>query len=80
MRPILYGQWLAWQLTVDHSNGFAKGVEPIEKIASNCILNIEVVIKNRNEVLEEVKNNRTGLIFWTDEYKLDQGNVAAAVY
>ena len=31
-RPTLYGQWLAWQITVDHSIDPADGVEPVEVI------------------------------------------------
>ncbi len=29
-RPTLYGQWLAWQVTIEHSVEPADGVEPVE--------------------------------------------------
>lgn len=58
-RPTLYGQWLAWQITVDHSVDPAEGAEPVEKIASNSFFNTKVIIKNRKEAL---KKDRTGLV------------------
>ncbi len=33
-RPTLYGQWLAWQITTDHSIDPAEGVEPATKLVS----------------------------------------------
>lgn len=51
----------------------------VEKIASNCILNTKVVIKNKNKALKEVKKDRTNLSLQIDGSKLNQDNVAAAV-
>lgn len=31
-RPTIYGQWLAWQITFEHSIDPADGVEPVETI------------------------------------------------
>ncbi len=66
-------------MTVDHSVDPVERVEPVEKVASNSFFTTKVIIKNRNEALEGAKKDRTGLIFWTDGSKLDQGHAAAAL-
>lgn len=78
-RPNLYGQWLAWQITTDHSIDRAEGVEPVTHLASYNSLEPEVIIKSKKEAIEEARKNNPGLILWTDGSKLDQGQVAAAV-
>ena len=77
-RPKLYGQWLAWQITIDHSIDPAEGVEPVEKVSSNGV-KADVIIKFKKEAFEAAKKDRTGLVLWTDGSKLDQGQTAAAV-
>ena len=44
-RPSSYGQWLAWQLTVDHSKDPADGAEPVEKINPELWFQGEITIK-----------------------------------
>ncbi len=61
-RPTLYGQCLAWQITIDHSIDPAEGVEPVEKIESNCLFKADVIIKCKKEALEEARKDRTGLV------------------
>lgn len=78
-RPTLYGQWLAWQITVERSIDPACGVEPVEKIDPELQFKGEVLIKLKKQALEEATKNLTGLVLWTDESKLDQGNTEAAV-
>lgn len=62
-RPKLYGQWLAWQITVDYSIGPAEGVEPVEKIASHSLFKADVITKCKKEALEEARKDRTGLVY-----------------
>ena len=76
-RPTLYGQWLAWQLTTDHSIDPAHGVEPVPFISCDDLIN--VIIRNKEQALKEARKYRAGLIFWIDGSKLDQGNTGAAV-
>lgn len=78
MRPTLYGQWLAWQLTIDHSIDPAKGVEPVE---NNMPVKLfaDVIIQCKKKALGEARKNQPGLVLWTDGSKLDQGQVGAAV-
>lgn len=53
-RPTLYGQWLAWQLTIDHSIGLAKA----EKKKSNYLLMVNITNKCTKEALEEARKVR----------------------
>lgn len=78
-RPKLYGQWLAWQLTTEHSIDPAHGVEPVPITSTDFCFKGKVIIENREQALHEATKNRTGLIFWTDGSKLDQSNAGAAV-
>ena len=78
-RPTLYGQWLAWQITVDHSIDPADGVEPVKKMRSGKSFKADVIVRCKKRALEEARRNQPGLVLWTDRSKLDQGQVAAAV-
>ena len=53
-RPRLYGQWLAWQITVDYSIGPAEGVEPVEKIASHGLLRQTLSLSVRKKHLKKL--------------------------
>lgn len=57
----------------------AKGVEPVEDIASDSLFETDVIIRRKKEALEEARKERTGLVLWRDGSKLDQGQAAAAV-
>lgn len=78
-RPALYGQWLAWQIALDHAIDPAEGVEPVELV--ECVAKFEgqVVIECPIDALEKAMRDDRGLVMWTDGSKLDQGNVGAAV-
>lgn len=65
-RPTLYGQWLAWQLTIDHSIDPAEGVEPVEKIVFDELFKADISIKCKKEALEEARKDKPGLVVWTD--------------
>ena len=78
-RPTLYGQWLAWQLTIDHSIDPAEGVEPVENMMSDKLFKADVIIQCKKKALEEARKNQPGLVLWTDGSKLNQGQVGAAV-
>ncbi len=77
-RPALYGQWLAWQITLDHSIDPADGVEPVQKMISEE-LKADIIFESKKKALEEAKKIQAGLVLWTDGSKLDQGQTAAAV-
>ena len=62
IRPILYGQWLAWQLTVEHSIDPANGVEPVPVISSVSHFKNKVIIANKEQALKEARKYRTGLV------------------
>ena len=78
-RPTLYGQWLAWQITIDHSIDPAEGVEPITILDSYNTLQPEVIIKSKKEAMAEARKDNQGLVLWTDASKLNQGQTAVAV-
>ena len=78
-RPTLYGQWLAWQITIEHSIDPADGVEPVEVIKSGTCFEGKVIVKGKKEALHEATRYRAGLVMWTDGSKLDNGNSGAAV-
>lgn len=79
VRPTLYGQWLAWQVTVEHSIDPAEGVEPVETMEPGNVFTGDIIIECKKQALQEAKKYRAGLDLWTDGSKLDQGNVGAAV-
>ena len=79
VRTRLYGQWLAWQITIDHSIDPAEGVEPVTKLTFHSSLKPDIIVKGKREAIEEAKKDKAGLVLWTDGSKLDQGHAAAAV-
>lgn len=52
-RHTLYGQWLAEQMTIDHSNDPADGVELVEDIKPNAYFQEKVIMKCNNSALKE---------------------------
>lgn len=71
-RPTLYGQWLAWQVTVEHSIDPAEGVEPVEMMEPGNVFTGDIVIECKKQALQEAKKYGAGLVLWTDGSKLDQ--------
>lgn len=78
-RPPLYGQWLAWQLTTEHSINPANGVEPVPVIGPDFRFRGEIIIQHKKQALVEATRHRNGLVMWTDGSKLDQGNAGDAI-
>lgn len=78
-RHTLYGQWLVWQLTTEHSIDPATGVEPVPVIGPDLHLRTKVIIGHKEQAIKEAKKYRSGLILWTDGSKLDKGCAGAAV-
>ena len=54
-RPTSYGQWLAWQMTVDHSIDPADGVEPVEIIKPGTNFPEEIIIDGKTQALREAR-------------------------
>ena len=77
-RPALYGQWLAWQISIEHSIDPADGVEPVERMEPDRFKG-KIFIQAKKDALEEAKKYRPGLVMWTDGSKLNHGRVGAAV-
>ena len=48
-RPTLYGQWLAWQINIEHSIDPADGVEPVETINPDSHFQGEVIMRCKTE-------------------------------
>lgn len=78
-RPALFGQWLAWQIIIDHSIDPADGVKPVTIIKPGTQFQGKVVIECKQQALKEAKKDTTGLTIWTDGAKLANGNCGAAV-
>ena len=78
-RPTTFGQWLAWQITIDHCIDPAEGVEPVKDPDSCSLVKLNVIIKGKEKAMEEARKGKPGLVFWTNGSKLDQGQTAAAV-
>ena len=78
-RPTSFGQWLEWQITIDHCIDSAEGVELVRGPDSCSSAKLNVIIKGKKEAMEEARKDKPGLVFWTDGSKLDQGQIAAAV-
>ena len=78
-RPTLYGQWLAWQITVDHSIDPADRVEPVEILKPGTNFQGKIIIDCKKQPLKEATKDRAGLVIWTDESKLNNGSCGAAI-
>ena len=70
LQSTLYGQWLAWQITLDDAIDPANGVKPIQKTISNKF-NADILVRYKKKVVEEAKKTQAGLVLWTDGLKLD---------
>ena len=57
-RPTSYGQWLAWQITTEHSIDPADEVEPVTKLAFSNPLEPKVIIKKKKEAIENGKEKK----------------------
>lgn len=78
-RPTWYGQWLAWQLTTEHSIDPENGVEPVPVTGPDFYFQGKIIIEHKEQALKEATKNRAGFVLWTDGSKLEQGNTGAAV-
>lgn len=78
-RSTLYGQWLAWQLTVKNSIDLANGAEPVPVISSMSYFKNKVIIVNKEQAFKETRKCCTGLILWINVSKLDHESVRAAI-
>ena len=78
-RATSYRQWLAWQITIEHSVDPANGVEPVEVIKTGTCFEGKIIIENKKQALDEATKYRPGLVLWTDGSKLENGNTGAAV-
>lgn len=58
-RPILYGQWWASQLTLDHFIDPAEGVEPVEKSTFDKF-KANISIKCKIEALKKARKDKPG--------------------
>ena len=50
-RPTLYGHWLAWQITIEHSIDPAERVELVELMDPSMVFKEDVIIKGTNQAL-----------------------------
>ncbi len=78
-RPTLYGQWLAWQITIEYSINPADGVEPVATMEPDEFKG-RIIIQAKKHAIEEAKKYWPGLVKWTDGSKLDQGAGAAVCW
>ncbi len=60
-RPTLYGHWLAWQISFEHSIDPTDGVEPVEIMEVDRFSG-KIVIQPKKNALEEAKKYRAGLV------------------
>lgn len=74
-----YKQWLVWQITIDHCIYPAKEVELVRRPDSYSLVKLDVIIKDKKEIMEEAKKDKPGLVLWIDGSKLDQGQTTAAI-
>ncbi len=61
-RPTLYGQWLAWQMTLDHSFDPADGVEPVEVINPGINFQREIIIDCKKQALRKATKDNAVLV------------------
>lgn len=70
-RPILYWQWLVWQITIEHLIDPTDGVEPIETMKQDKFQGT-IVIQSKKNIIKEARKYRPSLVMWIDGSKLDQ--------
>lgn len=54
VRPTLYGQWLAWQIIIDHSIDPADGVEPVD-IMEPYRFQGKILVQAKKDAINEAK-------------------------
>ena len=79
IQPALYGQWLAWQITIEYAINSVKGVEPVTGLESYNLLQPKVIVKSKKKAIKDTSKS-LGLVLWIDSWELDQGQVAATVF
>ena len=60
-RPTLYGQLLAWQITIDHSIDPADRLKPVEVIKPSTNFIGKVIIDNKTQALKKSRKKHTDL-------------------
>ncbi len=78
-RPTLYGQWLAWQITIEHSIDAADGVGPVVTMEPDKFKG-RIIIQAKKHAIGEAEKYWPGLVMWTDGSRLDQGAAAAVCW
>ncbi len=58
----MYGQWLAWQMTIDHSIDPADRVELVEVIKPGTNFQGEIIIDCKKQALRETTKDRANLV------------------
>lgn len=61
-RPTSYRQWLAWEITIEHSIDLANRVEPVEFIKTGTCFKGKIIIENKRQALDEATKYRPGLV------------------
>ena len=57
-----------------------KRVEPVRRPDFSKLVKLDIIIKDKKEVIEKARKDKPGLALWMDRSKLDQGQTAAIVY
>lgn len=71
-------QQFAWQVSVDFSIDYAKGVEPVIHLKP-AEFSGRIIIQEPKVAIKEAKEDLSDLTLWSDGSKLDSGRTVAAV-
>ena len=66
----LYGQQLAWQITIKHLMDPVDRVEPVETMKPDKFQET-IVIQAKKDAIKEARKYQSGLVMQTDRSKLD---------
>ena len=78
-QPTQYGQWLAWQITVDHAINPADRVEPVKIVQSDTNFPGKVFINNKSQALKKARKDHAGQGIWAKRSKLGDDRCGAAI-
>lgn len=78
-KPWLFGHCLGHQIASNYSIDPEDGVEPVESLRPTGDFSRNIVIEEKNKVLEKAKKYWLGSVMWTNRSKLGKENVGAAI-
>lgn len=62
-QPILYRQWLVWQIIINYCINPAKKVKLVKRPDFYSTIKLDIIIKDKKKAIKKTKKDKSGLIF-----------------